>query len=333
VQQDGSDPLFAADDEALQALEALLDGLPGASEDFGSRVEENLWPQPAPEDLKALSKIVGERHLVPRGAGRRALLRGIVLRRRIESMRDGSRSITADRDVLEARAQQWERLAEAARSIREELPETGPTDPVTAVVEAGQTLIGSPAVLDGEAALTRGAADLIDGEHNAGPRLAALIPESLEVIEGFRHGHLPPSHAPLVEVAAGILIMDTDLRAGDRNALQRDRKLIERLLVTLDRGIEELMPAHTRVPETNAWLAAWRRRTLDLRVRIDEWLTRPAPEPEQPSGAGTGDQAAQKDEAVVDRLRQLRSKEEEKESADERRGGGVLGWLRRLGNG
>jgi hypothetical protein len=178
--------------------------------------------------------------------------------------------------------------------------------------------------------VTRGVVELIEGDRNAGPRLAALIPEALEIVDGFRQGHLPPSHAPLVEIAAGFLVIDDDLRVGEPQALTRDRKLIERLLATLDRSIEELMPQHARAPEKNAWLAAWRRRALDLRVRIDEHLTRPDANADDAPAQAVAPEPRQ-DEAVVERLRQLRAQRSEpppEEPSSER---GVLGWLRRIG--
>ena len=332
LQADGSDPLFPAGTDPLGPLEALIDGLPSTTQDFAARVAEELWPHPSGEELQALTRLIEQRHIIPRGPGRTAALRAIVLRRRVEQTREGSRAITADRDVLDARRQQWERLAEAADDILDALGADGASDPAAPIIDAAHALVPSPAVLRGEAAVTRGVAALIDGERNAGPRLASLIPESLEVIDGFRQGHLPPSHAPLVEIAAGFLVIDDDLRNGELQALMRDRKLIERLLATLDRSIEELMPKHTRAPEKNAWLAAWRRRALDLRMRVDEHLTRPEPDADQPpppdkspSGGETG-----RDEAVVERLRQLRAQRSEKPQPS-RGEGGVLGWLRRIG--
>jgi hypothetical protein len=330
IQQDGSDPLLATDPEALDPLEALIDGLPSTTRDFALRVAEELWPHPGGEELQALTRLIEQRHLIPRGPARSAALRAIVLRRRVEQTREGSRAITADRDVLDARRQQWERLAEAAGEILTALKTDGAADPAAPVIEAAHALVPSPAVLQGEAAVTRGVVELIEGDRNAGPRLAALIPEALEIVDGFRQGHLPPSHAPLVEIAAGFLVIDDDLRVGEPQALTRDRKLIERLLATLDRSIEELMPQHARAPEKNAWLAAWRRRALDLRVRIDEHLTRPDANADDAPAQAVAPEPRQ-DEAVVERLRQLRAQRSEpppEEPSSER---GVLGWLRRIG--
>jgi hypothetical protein len=337
LQPDGADPLFAAEEKDFGSLEALIDNLPSGTQDFAARVGDELWPHPSGEELQALTRIIENRHLIPRGPARVAALRSIVLRRRVEQTREGSRSITADRDVLDARCQQWDRLADAATEILDALKTDGAADPSAPVIDAVHALVPSPSVLKGEAAVTRGVSALIDGERNAGPRLAALIPEALEVIEGFRQSHLPPSHAPLVEVAAGFLVIDEDLRAGDTQVLTRDRKLVERLLATLDRSIEELMPQHARAPEKNAWLAAWRRRALDLRVRLDEHLTRPGSQPatEAPAAQEPEPKQRSQDEEVVDRLRQLRAKSEEKEEEEEaeprRSESGVLGWLRRIG--
>lgn len=327
---DGADPLFPESSHTLEPLEALLDGLPFGSSGFARQVARDLWPAPAAADLQALGHIIENRHVVPRGDERSALYRAIVLKRRSELLWVGSRTPAGDADVLMARAAQWERLARAAHEIHQTLRPGNPADPAEGVFKAARTLIPPPALLEGEAAVASASADMLTGANNIGTRLAALIPEAIETIDAFRRGQLSAAQSALVDVAAGFLVVDADLRSQDRNRLMRDRILLERLLTRLDESIEQLVPRHTRAPERNAWLAAWRRRALDLKVHVDEQLTRPTSESDTPDSGGQGRTAggADADEALIRRLRELRGESEPGKDDDSP---GWLGWLRRLG--
>ncbi len=317
---------------ALAPVAELLDSLPLGSMDFPRQVADKLWPDPDPQELRCIGIIASDRRAVRDDRAAQAILRVIVTRQRVGSLLAGRHLVAGDPLRLEARASEWSRLAEVVEEClaRLHIPEDSPAQ--AAVIGAARSLLPSPQKLRHEGALCSALAGLVASVQTFSsapasrggaevPLAMHVVPEAAAVLERLRAGALDPSDMIYLELCAGLLLAHQDLARSDRPALERDRALLAATGAKLESEIDRALAAHHRDPEATEHLAAWRRRSLEMRSRIDERLTAPGQRtPHDPSEEGAFSPSAYDEAALLAHLAKVRPEESGEESDAKRKG-------------
>ncbi len=306
-----------AQKSALAPVALLLDSLPVGSLDFPRQVAEKLWPEPDPEELRSVSLLVTGRKDVSDDAVRFAILRTIVARQKMATLLTRCEEDVKDPVRLQDRVSEWSRLADVVEQISDHL--VVESDQGRDAIDAARSLMPPPERLRQQAALCSAVAGLVESVRTfaAGtggatadgkPLAVSVIPEATELLARLQRDAIAAADRPYLELCACLLLAHQDLAKGGREDLERDRALLGAQAEVLEDEITEAMSAHVRDPERTARLAAWRRRLLDMRSRVDEFLTSPA------GLAGPAPRSAATEEAVLAHFAQLREESGEEEA-------------------
>jgi len=340
------DPAHPLSPEALAALERALDSLPVGTLSFADEAARLLWRDPRPEDLVAISRIASDRHLLPPGPLRRAVLAALAVRAQAELLFRTFERQLPDAGIAAARASLAEKLAGRARELAETLV-AREDDPGFELVGLARGLLPGPERLLGLARIARATGDLLADlrEGIPLPRLAhAPERETMDLVAAIRDGNLRPRDELLLAILAMLVATEAHLARGERQELLGDRVALAELWNRVEAAVDRLNRKHDRDPEPLARLAAWRRSLREMRGRLDEFLTAPPtgpvtgpvtgppaeppgePDPPAPSAA-VPPALVQAEDAIREQLREVRQKVSSEGKERPRRRGGFLRWL------
>ncbi|GEM_PF-3371441 len=341
------EPAHPLSPEALAALERALDSLPVGTLSFADEAARLLWRDPRPEDLVAISRIASDRHILPPGPLRQAVLAALAVRAQAELLYRTFERQLPDPGIAAARASLAEKLAGRTRELADTLV-AAENDPGFELVGLARGLLPSPERLLGLARIARATGDLLADLRDGIPlpRLAhAPEREILDLVAAIRDGVLRARDELLLAILAVLVATEAHLAREDRQELLADRVALTELWNRVEAAVDRLDRKHDRDPEPLARLAAWRRALREMRGRLDEFLAAPATGPltgpatgpvagspaRPPEAPGTSAAAptalVQAEEAIRERLREVRRRVAPGAADSPRRRGGFLRWL------
>ncbi len=341
------EPAHPLSPEALAALERALDSLPVGTLAFSDEAARLLWPNPRPEDLVAISRLAADRHLLPPGPLRRAVLAALAVRAQAEMLARTFERRLRDPGVAAARAGLGEKLAARARELAETLV-AGEEEPWFELVGLARGLLPAPERLSGLARIARASGELLAAIRDGVP-LPPLphVPEreAIDLVAAFREGRAGPLDELFLAVLATISAAESHVARADRREALADRAALAELWDRVEAAVDRMGGRHERTPESLARLATWRRALRATRGRLDEFLTAPAagaatgpvpgppaseegdPAPPAEPAAAAPPALVDAEEAIRDRLRAVRRKVAPGKEKGTRRRRGLLGWL------
>ncbi len=277
--QPGGRQAPSASGNGPDSIVQVLGQLPLGSTTFGEAVARLLWPSPAPNDLRAIALIAGERHRVADPAVKEACVCAVGLRQRMEGLSRGLGRPVLDATVLQARALEWGRLAAHAEKLQQQLrvPDNAPG---TDVAAAALDLLPSPAELQAEAALASEVAAIMESALAGRARelvaLASHVPDIETLVAGLCAKQLRTGDGLYIEALASGAMARRALLSADRDELKLSRRALGRLSDRFDYAVTAATNAHARDAEGKARLAAWLRYVRDVKQRVHEAITKPS---------------------------------------------------------
>lgn len=273
-----------AESDPLAPIEGVIDGLPVGSITFADQVGKKLWHNPTPIEIRAVGVIAEEKIAVP-AATRRLAVRAIAIRQRVGRLLY-TPILVADPDRISAIAGEWARLAKMVREFKRSVPDIAPHTVEHKLLQAAQELLPDPHDLEAEAAMTAEMSRLIEailsGQAAGAAVWNAPVAEVDELYKAVQSGSFTADMGLCLELFAGSVLAQRHLSGGDRQTIERDRRLLDVLVERLEARVDVLLAAHQRDRATGRRLANWRRFLNEIRSSVGEMLVRLASEQPRP---------------------------------------------------